>query len=161
MQSAWTCDDTPAPGQACSGSQCETGTPTLIISTGTSTPTPPPSASNQVIHPNGQTSKCLAATSNTNGAAVEIEDCSPGAASQLWTVNGANLQIYGNKCLDDANDNTTNGQKMQIWTCYPGNANQEWVTSGGVIQLQDTSKCLDNTNGAINDGNEVAYPDVL
>src|ERR1700742_2309805 len=62
-QSAWTCDGSPDPGAACSGSQCETGTPTLAgTSTTTSTttttsssttPTPPPTRSNQVIHPNG------------------------------------------------------------------------------------------------------------
>jgi Ricin-type beta-trefoil lectin domain len=109
-----------------------------------------------VIHPNGNTAKCLAASSNANGAAVEIEDCVSGAASQLWTVTGFNLQIYGNKCLDDTNGVTTNGQKMQIWTCNSGNSNQQWLTTGGTIQLEGTSKCLDNTNGVFTDGNEVS-----
>jgi len=151
--SAWTCDGTPDPGAACSGSQCETGTPTLSGTSSGSSPTPPPTRSNQVIHPNGNTAKCLAAASNTNNAAVQIEDCVKGSTSQLWSVVGFNLQIYGNKCLDDTSGITTNGEKMQIYTCNTGNANQQWATTGSTIQLEGTSKCLDNTGGVVTDGN--------
>lgn len=156
-QSAWTCDGSPGPGEVCSGSQCKSGTPTLSTGGGGSQPTPPPTRTNQVIHPNGNAAKCLAAASNANNAAVEIEDCVPSSAAQLWTVKGFNLQIFGNKCLDDTSGNTANGAKMQIYTCNTGNTNQQWDTSSGsTIQLQNTGKCLDNTDGSTANGNVVS-----
>ena len=43
---------------------------------------------------------CLAASGTTNGAAVDITPCAPGAVDQAWTFAGGQVQIYGNKCLD-------------------------------------------------------------
>lgn len=118
----------------------------------------PPTSGQKVIYPNGNTSKCLSAASNSNGAAVAIQDCvkTNTPASQLWTVQGGTFRIFGDKCLDDTNGVKTNGQKMQIYTCA-GNKNQQWSQTGGSIQLSGTSKCLDNTNGSTKNGNPVCF----
>jgi len=117
-----------------------------------------PTATQTLIHPTSDTSKCLVAASNADGAAVQITDCVTGAhpesVNQLWTVTGGTLQIFGDKCLDDTNGVTTNGQKMQIFTCFSGNTNQKWApTSSGSISLTGTNKCLDNTDGLFTNGN--------
>lgn len=187
---AWTCDGTPDPGQACSGSQCQTGFPTFSstsASTGptsssasstsasstsasstsassASTTTPPPSGpttttANQVIHPNGNTAKCLTAAANSNNAAVEISDCVAGSTSQSWTTvlsgGTGTIQIFGNKCLDVTNGATADGTKMQIYTCSAGNANQQWSISGNTIKWNGHNDCLDNTGGVVTNGNVV------
>ncbi|KAJ7841857.1 ricin B lectin domain-containing protein, partial [Mycena leptocephala] len=85
--------------------------------------------------PSANSAKCFTAASNTDGAAVEIEDCiSGGSTSQNWTISGSTLQVFGTKCLDVTNGATTNGNKMQIWTCASGNTNQLWTVSGTTIQ---------------------------
>ncbi|KAJ7877197.1 hypothetical protein B0H13DRAFT_1539876, partial [Mycena leptocephala] len=56
------------------------------------------------IHPSANSAKCFTAASNTDGAAVEIEDCiSGGSTSQNWTISGSTLQVFGTKCLDVTN----------------------------------------------------------
>ncbi|KAJ7811901.1 hypothetical protein B0H14DRAFT_3479318 [Mycena olivaceomarginata] len=151
---SWTCDDTPDPGAACGGSiTCETGTP-VFSSTTTAPSGPTPTAT--FIHPTANAAKCLTAASNTDGAAVEIEDCvSGGSTTQGWTVSGSNLQIFGSKCLDVTNGVATNGNKMQIWTCAAGNTNQMWTLSGSTIQWSAHSSCLDLTDSSVTNGNLV------
>ncbi|KAJ7451566.1 ricin B lectin domain-containing protein [Mycena latifolia] len=153
--SSWTCDGTPDPGAACGGSiPCETGTPVFSsTTTAPSGPTPTPTP-NQYIHPSANSAKCLTAASNADGAVVEIEDCvSAGSTSQSWTISGATLQIFGNKCLDITGGATADGTKMQIWTCTGGDANQQWTLSGNTIQWSGHSSCLDLTGGTITNGN--------
>ncbi|KAJ7628943.1 hypothetical protein FB45DRAFT_919611 [Roridomyces roridus] len=162
--SAWTCDGTPDPGDVCGGSiACETGTPVFSSTTGTPTSTSttptstPPTATptaTTYIHPTANAAKCIAAASNADGAVVEIEDCAT-TTSQQWTVSGATLQIFGNKCLDVTNGATADGTKMQIWTCTSGNTNQMWTLSGNTIQWKGKSSCLDLTGGTQTDGNPI------
>lgn len=150
--SSWTCDGTPDPGEACGGSiPCSTGTP--IFSTTTSSG-PQPTQTNQVIHPNGNSGKCLTASTNVDGAAVEIDDCS-GGASQSWTIAGSIIQLYGSKCLDVTDGTAADGTKMQIWTCSTNNPNQQWAISGNTVQWSGSSFCLDNTAGVLTNGNQV------
>jgi hypothetical protein len=133
---------------------------TLLAVTGAAMgkPTSDWSSSNQkVIHPNGNTAKCLTASKNADGASVIIADCAKDTpAAQLWTVAGNTFKIFGDKCLDDTDGDKTNGKKMQIWTCYNGSKNQQWYTSGTTIGLGGTNKCLDNTGGKVNNGNPVS-----
>jgi len=125
----------------------------LLAITGAVTAAPAPTTNQKVIHPNGNTAKCLAASSNADGASVVIEDCATDTPAQLWTVQGNTFQIFGDKCLDDTNGVKTNGQKMQIWSCVSGNTNQQWFNSGTTIGLGGTNKCLDNTDGKTDNGN--------
>ncbi|KAJ6492194.1 hypothetical protein C8R45DRAFT_1212971 [Mycena sanguinolenta] len=150
--SAWTCDGTPDPGAGCGGSiACETGTP--VFSSAPSGPTSTPTA-NQYFSPSTSSSKCLTASSNTDGAAVEIQDCvSAGSTSQSWTVDGQSIQIFGDKCLDVTGGTETDGTLMQIWSCSNGDSNQQWSLSGNSVQWLGTSECLDLTNGDVTDGN--------
>ncbi|KAF7358746.1 hypothetical protein MSAN_01213600 [Mycena sanguinolenta] len=150
--SAWTCDGTPDPGAGCGGSiACETGTP--VFSSAPSGPTSTPTA-NQYFSPSASSSKCLTASSNADGAAVEIQDCvSAGSTSQSWTVSGQSIQIFGDKCLDVTGGAETDGTLMQIWTCTDSDSNQQWSMSGNTIQWAGTSDCLDLTNGDVTDGN--------
>ncbi|KAJ6485720.1 hypothetical protein C8R45DRAFT_997610 [Mycena sanguinolenta] len=107
-----------------------------------------------LIQPSASSTKCLTAASNTDGAAVEIEDCvSGGSTSQNWTITGGTLQLFGTKCLDVTNGATTNGNKMQIWTCAQSNTNQMWTVSGNTIQWTGHSNCLDLTGGSVANGN--------
>ncbi|KAF7366316.1 Glucooligosaccharide oxidase [Mycena sanguinolenta] len=107
-----------------------------------------------IFQPSANSAKCLTAVSNTDGAAVEIEDCvSGGSTSQNWTITGGTLQLFGTKCLDVTNGVTTNGNKMQIWTCATENTNQMWTVSGNTIQWTGHSSCLDLTNGVTTNGN--------
>ncbi|KAJ7289708.1 hypothetical protein C8J57DRAFT_433996 [Mycena rebaudengoi] len=174
QDSSWTCDGTPDPGEACGGSiACKTGTPVFSSTTtappsstpsappssttsapSSSTTTSPPTPTGTLIHPGANSRKCLTAASNTDGAVVEIEDCvSGGSTSQGWTISGANLKIFGTKCLDVSNGVATNGNKMQIWTCAAGNTNQMWTLSGSAIQWSGHSSCLDLTDGSVTNGN--------
>ncbi|KAK7046393.1 hypothetical protein R3P38DRAFT_2873570 [Favolaschia claudopus] len=148
---SWTCDGTPDPGAACGGSiTCETGTPTFSSTTTVTGPTPTAT----YIHPTASASKCLTAASNTDGAAVEIEDCiSGGSTSQGWTISGSNLKIFGTKCLDVTNGATADGTKLQIWTCASGNTNQMWAFSGSAITWTGHSSCVDLTDGSTANGN--------
>lgn len=119
-------------------------------------PTTSPTRTNQVIHPSFSDSKCLTVTSNTNNAAVQIEDCVPNAANQLWTITGSTVTIFGDKCLDDTNGNTANGQKLQIYKCNSGNTNQNWANVGLTFKLGGKNKCMDLTDGNRNNGNVVS-----
>ncbi|KAJ7823759.1 ricin B lectin domain-containing protein, partial [Mycena leptocephala] len=115
-----------------------------------------PTATATYIHPTVSSAKCLTAASNTDGAAVEIEDCvAGGSTSQGWTTSGSTLQIFGSKCLDVTNGATTDGTKLQIWTCATGNTNQMWTISGSAIQWSGHSSCLDLTNGVVTNDNLV------
>ncbi|KAJ7722111.1 hypothetical protein B0H14DRAFT_3520424 [Mycena olivaceomarginata] len=151
---SWTCDDTPDPGAACGGSiTCENWhTRVLFHDDRALWPHP-----HRYVHPpTANAAKCLTAASNTDGAAVEIEDCvSGGSTTQGWTVSGSNLQIFGSKCLDVTNGVATNGNKMQIWTCAAGNTNQMWTLSGSTIQWSAHSSCLDLTDSSVTNGNLV------
>jgi hypothetical protein len=118
---------------------------------------------NQYIHLIDNYEKCLAAASDVNGAAVEIEDCAigPGDGRQIWTVSGSTLQVFGNMCLDVTDGATANGTPLQIWECTAGNTNQEWKLSGSTIQRSGEDSCLDLTNGNVTDGNVVRIPSYL
>ncbi|KAF8202645.1 ricin B lectin domain-containing protein, partial [Mycena galopus ATCC 62051] len=117
----------------------------------TSTPT-----ANQYFTPSASTTKCLTAASNTDGAAVEIEDCvAGGSTSQAWTISGSTLQIYGDKCLDVTGGLDADGTLLQVWTCTTADSNQQWTLSGNTIQWSGTSECVDLTSGAATDGNIV------
>jgi peptidoglycan/xylan/chitin deacetylase (PgdA/CDA1 family) len=172
--SAWTCDGTPDPGEACAGSiACETGTPAFSsttaaptgpTSTSTTTtttsaptgPTPPPTTGHTITTDLSSTT-CLSAPTNANGAAVVVEPCN-GSTSQSWTQNGQTLLVYGTMCLDVTNGSTANGVKMQIWACTPGQgdaAQHFTLTSANQIQWANTAECLDLTNGALTSGNQV------
>ncbi|KAJ7710463.1 ricin B lectin domain-containing protein, partial [Mycena rosella] len=119
-------------------------------------------ASDQYIHLVNNFEKCLAAASDANGAAVEIEDCAiERDARQIWTVSGSTLQVFENMCLDVPDGATANGTPLQIWECTTGDTNQEWTLSGGTIQWSGEDSCLDLTNGNVTNGNFVRIPSYL
>ncbi|TWE21551.1 non-reducing end alpha-L-arabinofuranosidase family hydrolase [Kitasatospora atroaurantiaca] len=93
--------------------------------------------------------------SQTDGASLQIYDCSNGT-NQQWTLTSANqLTVYGNKCLDVPNHATTAGTRVQIWTCS-GGANQQWrVNSDGTIVGVESGLCLDVTGAATANGTAV------
>ncbi|KAF7294645.1 hypothetical protein MIND_01001200 [Mycena indigotica] len=148
---AWTCNGSPGPGTACGGSSgiaCKSGTPP--VSTGINIPLP-----NQYIHPIANSGKCLAATSNSDGAPVTIQDCTT-SASQSWTITGTGtLSIYGDKCLDVVDGRTASGTRLQLWTCASGNGNQQFTLSGQTIQWTGHSSCVDVTDGVLTNGNRM------
>lgn len=116
----------------------------------------PPYLGALLIEPGSDSSKCLTATSNSDGAAVIIQTCI-GASAQQWTFTNGAISVFGNMCLDVTNGANADGTKLQIWTCTDNNANQQWHYNFWVNQLswKDKNKCLDLTDGNLNDGNQV------
>ncbi|WP_181785816.1 non-reducing end alpha-L-arabinofuranosidase family hydrolase [Streptomyces phytophilus] len=102
-------------------------------------------------------SRCLDVSnaSQTNGAYLQIWDCS-GGTNQQWTHTDSNqLTVYGNKCLDVPDHATAPGTRVQIWSCS-GGANQQWrVNSDGTIVGMESGLCLDVTGGATANGTAV------
>ncbi|GJF33667.1 extracellular exo-alpha-L-arabinofuranosidase [Kitasatospora sp. NE20-6] len=93
--------------------------------------------------------------SQSDGALLQIYDCS-GGTNQLWTsTSGSQLTVYGNKCLDVPGHATTAGTRVQIWACS-GAANQQWrVNSDGTIVGVESGLCLDVTNSGTANGSAV------
>lgn len=117
----------------------------------------PPYLGELLIEPALNSSKCLTASTNKDGAAVTFSTCT-GSAAQKWTFADGNVKVYGNKCLDVTGGRNDNGNKLQIWTCAPpGNANQQWYYDKWAKNLQWTNhgKCLDAPNGNVNDGTQL------
>jgi len=112
---------------------------------------------NLLIQPGANGQKCLRAD-NTNGAPVQLADCT-GGDDQEWKFgpNGAISLYNGAKCLDVTNGVTTNGNKLQVWDCFSGNTNQEFdYTQYGDNHIRwKGSKCVDLTNGLMTNGNTV------
>ncbi|MFI9330972.1 non-reducing end alpha-L-arabinofuranosidase family hydrolase [Kitasatospora sp. NPDC052868] len=91
----------------------------------------------------------------SDGASLQIYDCS-GGTNQSWTsTSGNQLTVYGNKCLDVPGHATTAGTRVQIWTCS-GGANQQWrVNADGTIVGVESGLCLDVTGAATANGTAV------
>jgi hypothetical protein len=77
----------------------------------------------------------------TNGAKLELDDCSR-APGEQWTLTAAgDLRGIGGKCLDLKDFNTAPGAAVQMWDCW-GGANQKWALTtppGPVITAIDPS----------------------
>ena len=93
--------------------------------------------------------------STTNGAQVQLWDCS-GNANQRWTSTSAKqLTVYGNKCLDASGQGTANGTAVVIWDCN-GQANQQWnINSNGTITGVQSGLCLDANGAATANGTKL------
>ncbi len=93
--------------------------------------------------------------SQSDGASLQIYDCS-GGTNQQWTLTSGNqLTVYGNKCLDVPNHATTAGTRVQIWACS-GAANQQWrVNTDGTIVGVESGLCLDVTGAGTANGTAV------
>jgi poly(hydroxyalkanoate) depolymerase family esterase len=93
--------------------------------------------------------------SQSDGALLQIWDCS-GGANQQWTLtSGGQLTVYGGKCLDVPNHSRSAGTRVQIWTCS-GGANQQWRSnSDGTVVGTESGLCLDATGGGTTNGTAV------
>lgn len=108
---------------------------------------------------------------------MQVQGCT-GAANQLWRFEDGQVKIHTGKCLDVTGGNDVNGVKLQVWDCDASNANQKfWYTAWGDNQYvlrrprrafgadiersynslawTDHGKCLDLTNGSLDNGNQV------
>ncbi|KAJ7749707.1 ricin B lectin domain-containing protein [Mycena metata] len=111
----------------------------------------------------GFATKCLTASSLSNGARVVIEPCGANATSlNSWTISGgtdARGQISTNGfCLDVVDGVDADGTQLQVWKCSPRDTAQFFtLTSGGNIQWNGGSnnKCVDVTDGNLSNGNVV------
>ena len=107
------------------------------------------------IRPRANSNKCLEVKGAlSNGAAVDITDCT-GASSQQWSIsNGAIKAVGGNYCLDAGNAPVSDGTMMKVWQCYSGIPAQTW-TVGSTIKLASANECLDVPNGSTANGNVI------
>ncbi|MCW2946208.1 MAG: Ricin lectin [Actinoallomurus sp.] len=75
-----------------------------------------------------QNNKCMdvAWGATTNGAVIQIANCS-GNAAQQFVLNSAGdlVNPQSNKCVDIKDWNPNDGANLQLWDCA-GTANQEW-----------------------------------
>ncbi|KAL0058748.1 hypothetical protein AAF712_014556 [Marasmius tenuissimus] len=112
------------------------------------------------------TSVCLAAESNADGAAVALAVCDHvtdtfpnGNQTFVYAqkpLSGPIKTYGGSKCLDVPNGDATNGNKLQIWSCVQGSANQQWkVNSPNTIEWVGKNKCVDITDGNKTPGNSL------
>jgi streptogrisin C len=75
-----------------------------------------------------QNNKCMdvAWGATTNGAVIQIANCS-GNAAQQFVLNSAGdlVNPQANKCVDIKDWNPNDGAQLQLWDCA-GTANQKW-----------------------------------
>ncbi|KAJ7358468.1 ricin B lectin domain-containing protein [Mycena albidolilacea] len=108
---------------------------------------------------------CIAAASNTDGAAVALAGCENANfhdtfpnGNITWIVPvpplSGPIKTFDNKCIDVPNGSNVNGVKLQIWTCAEGNTNQLFKPHEGFSQLEwvGSGKCLDLTDGNFTNG---------
>ncbi|KIJ55622.1 carbohydrate-binding module family 13 protein [Sphaerobolus stellatus SS14] len=108
-----------------------------------------------LIEPGNDASKCVTATSNTDGATVTLQACTD-SANQQWTFTGGAVQVFGNKCLDVTDGSTADGTKLQIWTCGTNNPNQQFYYTGdNRLAWTNHGKCTDLTSGLLTAGNPI------
>lgn len=86
------------------------------------------------------TQYCLAATSASAGAAVQLGSCS---TSTDWRMESMYLRGFGGRCLDLQAGNTADGTPIQVWSCGAlAGANQRWTrTRAGQLKYGTSSKC--------------------
>ncbi|MCQ9177890.1 ricin-type beta-trefoil lectin domain protein, partial [Streptomyces sp. IBSBF 2953] len=83
--------------------------------------------------------------SQTDGANLQIWDCSGGANQQWTSTDNGRLTVYGTKCLDVPGHATASGTRLVIWACN-GGANQQWqVNSDGTVVGVESGLCLSVT----------------
>ncbi|KAF8810387.1 hypothetical protein BYT27DRAFT_7186611 [Phlegmacium glaucopus] len=119
--------------------------------------TSPPTS--QTIHPNSNPNKCLDVRGAVfaNGTPVQIYDCN-GTGAQNWVLNRAStkVQVAGTNFCLDAGSTPGNGVGMKIWQCFDNLPAQQWVyTDDNRIALENQGQCLDLTNGALTNSNQV------
>ncbi|KAJ8486904.1 hypothetical protein ONZ45_g14516 [Pleurotus djamor] len=116
-----------------------------------------PRADSSVLHPNGNTGKCLEVkgTSYANGSPVDINDCT-GQANQMWALNAGTtqVQLVGTDWCLDAGSKPANGVHMKIWKCYQNLPAQTWFyTDDKRLAVKDKGQCLDLEGGKTSNGN--------
>ncbi len=118
-------------------------------------PPPPPTEDTEIV--GEQSERCIEVpnTSTTNGAEVQLWDCT-GDANQNWTYTSSKqFMVYGNKCLDASGQGTSNGTPVVIWDCN-GQANQQWnVNADGTITGAQSGLCLDATGQGTGNGTKL------
>jgi hypothetical protein len=83
--------------------------------------------STQLVHVTaGGKDQCLNAFGGlSDGALLGVWDCIPGAANEMFTVSGSQIQA-GGYCIDVTNGVMTAGTPMQVWSCS-GGPNQQFT----------------------------------
>ncbi|KAI5829926.1 ricin B-like lectin [Schizophyllum commune Tattone D] len=116
----------------------------------------PPTTQGQVLHPNGNTEKCLEVYGNiANGSPIEIADC-VGTDHQNWVLSRGStaVKLAGTNFCLDAGEDIGNGATMKLWQCYEGLAQQTfYYTDDSRIAVEGKGQCLDLTGGILEDGN--------
>lgn len=93
-----------------------------------------------MIGVNSSSRLCLAASSASAGAAVQLGACSTG---NDWRFESIAVRGFGGLCLDLAGGNTAAGTPIQMWSCGAlGGANQRWTrTRAGQLRYGVSNMC--------------------
>ena len=101
------------------------------------------------------TGRCL----NVPGASISPRgrgvprawDCN-GGAQQQWVMDGTQLRVYADMCLDAVGGGTASGTQIQVWPCN-GDAQQQWTWGAdGTIRSIPGGRCLDVVGGDLANG---------
>ncbi|KAL1745739.1 ricin B lectin domain-containing protein [Schizophyllum fasciatum] len=109
------------------------------------------------IHPDGNDNLCLGAAGSTNGALVDIFDCSTKSTSTpAWTLDAdkKRFQLNGTQMCLDAGANIGDGVSMKIWHCYDNLPQQQWSYNfdDQHFLVGSGTECLDLHDGHLVDG---------
>jgi hypothetical protein len=104
-----------------------------------------------------QSGQCLSVSgdSQASSATAQVSGCA-GRSSQTFAPGaGAELRVYGNKCLQSHNGGTSAGTAVEIGDCT-GSIDQKWMLSddGTVVGVQ-SGLCLDASGKPTADGSAV------
>lgn len=107
--------------------------------------------------------RCLDVAYGGDSTKMQIWDCMPGAASQVFTQKPEGASQYSllksevsGLCLDINGGRMENGNRVLAWTCHGGD-NQRWrvdAASGHVHSKKDPRFCLDNRGNTQAGGTE-------
>lgn len=101
-------------------------------------PIDPPGSNHWQLRPNTAYGQCMDVygASTANGVPLDLYQCTPGAANQVWSFPEllnqpgwfGGVALHSNKCMDVTGNNPANGVQIEQWDCiWSGNQQFAWL----------------------------------
>ncbi|KAH6891604.1 ricin B lectin domain-containing protein [Coprinopsis sp. MPI-PUGE-AT-0042] len=113
------------------------------------------------------TTKCITAAGDYDGAPVSLQTCRIDVSTpeQVFRFDGNLIRpLSSDKCLDVKDGNPNDGTQLQVWSCSATNPNQLFehlskemlvIPDDYINWVTQPSKCLDLTDGNTADGTPI------
>lgn len=112
---------------------------------------------------------CLSVDGLFDGTGLFVIDCTTPIQTRTFTIDAGGsstgqgtpgpIKVSGNLCLTVPGGVTTSGTLVQFTSCTSGDPNQQWQwNADGTIVWAGKNKCLDLTDGNLNNYNRVDIP---